>query len=518
MGKRTVLAIVLSATVLFGYSLLVSKMYPTENKENVAKSVDILSSVSVPSSKLTSMPTESLSPVLEPQEYVEFENDKFKIIFANPGAYIHKIILKEYSEEFFLEDLFIVPEELNSKFKVRQLPGVITFTFKGNGREIIRRFSISNDSYSIVLERSERGLSGDVSNPARQILLASKVVERSAYENRFMELAINTPKKTIRKKLLSLRDGTLFSQMSDWVGVRDRYFTFLVRPSAAAQNVFIGKDASGVKIGLTVGDAPVTSLSSSQQVDVFTIYCGPQDLDELSKLNVGFENIVHFGFFDPISQVLLAVLKFFFRFTHNWGVAILLFGIFISLILYPLSLKQIRSMKEMQILQPKVKELQERYKENPQQLNKATMELYKEHRVNPLGGCLPMILQIPVFFALYQALMRFIGLRGATFLWIKDLSQPDRLIPFSQEYPIIGDGFNLLPILMMGSMFMQQKFSAAAMSGGGSSDQQRMMMFMMPLLFGFIFYRMPSGLVLYWLIYGTLSGLNQWFNTRKKTS
>ena len=493
-------------------------MYPPEKKDVVAKSVDISPSITTSSNGAISAPAESLPLVSEPREYVEFENDTFKIIFANPGAYIHKITLKKYNEEFFLEDLLIVPEDLSLKFQVKQLPGAITFTFRGDDREVVKSYVIPNDSYSMGLERSERKLGSKALAPSQRILLASKIVERSAYEKRFMELAINNSKKTTRKKLFSLRDGVSFSKMFDWVGMRDRYFAFLVWPSVGAKNVFIGKGSSGIQVGLTTGNVPSSPLGAGQHMDSFTIYVGPQDLDDLAKVNLGFENIIHFGFFDAISQMLLAVLKFFFMFTHNWGVAILLFGVFISLILYPLSIKQIRSMKEMQILQPKIKELQARHKDDPQQLNKATMALYKEHRVNPLGGCLPMLLQIPVFFALYQALMRFIGLRGAAFLWIKDLSQPDRLIPFSHAYPIVGNGFNILPILMMGSMFIQQKFSAAAMSGGGSSDQQRMMMFMMPLLFGFIFYRMPSGLVLYWLVYGTLSGVNQWLNTRKKTS
>jgi YidC/Oxa1 family membrane protein insertase len=142
-------------------------------------------------------------------------------------------------------------------------------------------------------------------------------------------------------------------------------------------------------------------------------------------------------------------------------------------------------MKQMQALQPKIETLRAAHKDNPQKVNKETMEMYKKYKINPLGGCLPMLLQMPVFFALYQVLMKSIELRGAQFFWIKDLSQPDRLIA---NIP----------------MFLQQKQSTAPKtSSAGASDQmaqqQRMMMFMMPVLFGVLFYKLPSGLVLYWL-------------------
>ena len=158
-----------------------------------------------------------------------------------------------------------------------------------------------------------------------------------------------------------------------------------------------------------------------------------------------------------------------------------------------------RSMKEMQAIQPKVEELRKQYKDNPQKMNKEIMELYRIHKVNPFGGCLPLILQMPIFFALYNTLMRSIALRGAKFLWIKDLSEPDRLFTLPVSLPILGNEFNILPIVMAIGMFFQQKISSSAMSGA-AAEQQKTMLIIMPIMFGLIFYRMPSGLVLYWLI------------------
>ena len=159
-------------------------------------------------------------------------------------------------------------------------------------------------------------------------------------------------------------------------------------------------------------------------------------------------------------------------------------------------------MREMQAIQPKVEELRKQYKDNPQKLNKEIMELYKLHKVNPLGGCLPLLLQMPIFFALYQALMRSIHLRGAPFLWIKDLSSPDRLFVLPTALPFIGSEVNLLPVLMTIGMFIQQKATMATTSSA-NMEQQKMMMVIFPILFCFIFYHMPSGLVLYWFINST---------------
>lgn len=161
-------------------------------------------------------------------------------------------------------------------------------------------------------------------------------------------------------------------------------------------------------------------------------------------------------------------------------------------------------MKEMQVLQPKIEALRKAYKDNPQRMNKEIMELYKEHKVNPFGGCLPLLLQMPIFFALYQALMRSIALKGASFLWIKDLSEPDRLFMLPFSIPVLGNEINILPIVMAIGMFAQQKISMSQAATGTSADQQKMMMILMPLMFGLIFYHMPSGLVLYWFVNSAL--------------
>jgi YidC/Oxa1 family membrane protein insertase len=173
---------------------------------------------------------------------------------------------------------------------------------------------------------------------------------------------------------------------------------------------------------------------------------------------------------------------------------------------YPLTRTSTKSMKKMQELQPKLKVLQEKYKNDKEKLNQATMELYRTEKVNPLAGCLPLLVQSPVFIALYQALSHTIALRGQPFiLWMTDLSQPDALFSMPFALPFLGADFNVLPILMSVAMYFQTKLTPT--SGGG---QMAMMNTMMPLIMIFIFYNMPSGLVLYWLVNTILQGYQTW--------
>jgi len=174
-------------------------------------------------------------------------------------------------------------------------------------------------------------------------------------------------------------------------------------------------------------------------------------------------------------------------------------------------------MNQMKKLQPHIQKLRDQHKDNPQKLQKETMELYKQYGVNPLGGCLPLLLQMPIFIALYQALIRSVELKGAHFLWIRDLAKPDAVhIPFT--LPFLGDHINILPILMLLMMVVQQKLSQGATAAvtQEQASQQKMMMIVMPVFFGFLFYNMPSGLVLYWLTNTILTSSEQAIIARKQ--
>ena len=198
----------------------------------------------------------------------------------------------------------------------------------------------------------------------------------------------------------------------------------------------------------------------------------------------------------------LIMLKFFYKIFHNYGIAIIVLSAAIKLLFSPLTHMSFDSMRRMQAVQPKMKSLQEQHKNDPQKLNKEVIELYKKHKVNPLGGCLPMVLQMPIFIALYQTFSHAMELRGAPFFgWVKDLSEPDQffLMPFT--LPAIGNQINILPIIMIGTMLWQQKLTPQT---AATKDQEMMMLFT-PVIFGFIFYSLPSGLVIYWIVNNLLT-------------
>ena len=188
----------------------------------------------------------------------------------------------------------------------------------------------------------------------------------------------------------------------------------------------------------------------------------------------------------------------------NYGIAIIIVTVLMRIIIFPLTLKQEKSMKKMRELQPELEKIKEKYKDNPQEYQQKTAELYRESGVNPLGGCLPLLIQMPVFVALYWAFSGNAIPADAKFLWFT-LKQPDRLF-------MIGNfAFNLLPILNVGVTYIQQKIMTSATSGQESSQQMQTMLYMMPLMMLFIFYKMPSGVTLYYLVSGALSLVQQYF-------
>jgi YidC/Oxa1 family membrane protein insertase len=238
------------------------------------------------------------------------------------------------------------------------------------------------------------------------------------------------------------------------------------------------------------------------------LYIGPQETELLQSYGQGLEKSMDLGwkFIRPLSEVVLWGMEFLHRFIPNFGVIIIIFSVLTKLAFYPLTQTSTKSMKKMQELQPKMNALKEKYKNDKEKLNKATMELYKEEKVNPLSGCLPLLVQSPVFIALYQALSHTISLRGQPFvLWMNDLSQPDAIAQLPFSLPFLGADVNVLPILMSVAMYFQTKLTPA--SGGG---QMAAMNTMMPLIMVFIFYNMPSGLVLYWLINTLMQGYQTW--------
>ena len=240
-------------------------------------------------------------------------------------------------------------------------------------------------------------------------------------------------------------------------------------------------------------------------VDQPGYYLGPKVKQELAKMPNNFMGAIRYGWFDIIAKPLIQFLHFLYGYTQDYGLAIILLTICIKILFWPLSQKSYKSMEQMKKIQPMMSQIREKYKDDREKMNAEMMHLYKTYKINPAGGCLPMLLQIPVFIALYQALLGAIELRHASFIahipftdiaWLTDLSAKDP--------------YYITPIIMGATMFLQQKMSSAP----GDPTQAKIMMFL-PLIFTFIFLNFPSGLVVYWLVNNILSIFQQWLLTRK---
>jgi len=242
----------------------------------------------------------------------------------------------------------------------------------------------------------------------------------------------------------------------------------------------------------------------------YMVYAGPLDHTRLKSLGYGLERAVDFGWkwIKPLSKLMFRFILFCHKYIPNYGLVIIILSLLIKILFYPLTQKSMKSMRDMQKLQPKMKELRETLKGDAQKLNSEMMKLYKEHGVNPVGGCLPMLLQMPVFIALFQVLSRTIELRQAPFmLWIQDLSSPDVIAHLPFSLPFIGGNLSLLPILMGVAMFVQQKMQS-------TDPKQAAMTYMMPVVFTVLFFKFPSGLVLYWLVNNILTIGHQYLMVR----
>jgi YidC/Oxa1 family membrane protein insertase len=300
----------------------------------------------------------------------------------------------------------------------------------------------------------------------------------------------------------------------DWVAYTGQYFIMALLPVELTPNhaQLEALDAAVQMVEITLIGPKIALQPGVKQKFSYKLFLGPKEVNTLKGADPRLAKAVNFGWFDVIAQPLLVCLKFFYRYLHNYGVAIILLTLLIKILFWPLTHKSYVSMKAMKKLQPKMQKIREKYKDDKEKMNQEIMQMYRTHKVNPVGGCLPMVLQIPVFFALYRLLYSSIAMRHAPFLWwINDLSAPDRF-PIGVQIPYLGDGLPILTVLMGVSMYVQQKMSPT----GGDPKMEKMMM-MMPVVFTVFFVNFPSGLVLYWLVNNVLS-VGQQYYINKKTA
>ncbi|MBU1727562.1 MAG: membrane protein insertase YidC [Candidatus Omnitrophica bacterium] len=497
MEKRSFVAIALSMAVLLAWSFLLPKSQTPVPQSVVTNQTSSLSAPLVSSAPIQAPAAPVQAPELLEESSFEFSTEKLNITFIEPLAAIQEIeFLGKRNHVFPLKAGFWLGDKSLRFQKTEVTSNAVTFVHLDQNKKISKRFIFSNTNYGMDLELNVQSMSNLPLRLNLPLILGVPNFASKSLDTRYLDLAVSTVDKM---QHVNARKTLDFNNLK-FLALRDQYFCAIVEPEFENNTAYVRKiDNTESEVGINLQEI---ELKPKQKVDLrFHIYLGPQDLKEISFINKTWGAIINFGTFDIISQILLQVLDLLYKVFHNWGVAIIALSVLVYFLLYPLTLKQMRSMKAMQAVQPKVEEIRRLYKDNPQRLNKEIMALYKEHKVNPLGGCLPMLLQMPIFFALYQALIRSVALRGANFLWIKDLSEPDRLFTLPFSIPILGNEVNILPLIMTLGMFVQQKFSMQTSSSASSSaEQQKIMMIAMPLMFGFIFYKMPSGLVLYWFV------------------
>ncbi len=507
MEKRTLIAVVLSLIVLLGWSFLQQKIAPpkprpveqppTKTEAPVEKKqapLPVPSSAVLPETKET-----SASDVI-------VETDLYRAVFSTEGAIIKSWELKTYKDSkkmpvmllkapgsipplgiLFEGDNRGMPLKFIYETNTRELSlsgkddrGELVFTYSGDGIFIRKKFIFYNGEFKI-------DLSIETANTPPYMLPVGTdfgVFDKEQREHKGPVILANSDRKEFDEKL---KERTDFTGPIRWIAQEDKYFTAALIPVGQTGGASVWKEGSSAEIAFNV----------TQQKQDFIFYAGPKEYDRLKQLNSGLEHIIDFGWFAFIAMPLFWVLKFVYKYLGNYGWAIILVTIAVRIPFIPILNKSQQSMKKLQKVQPLMNEIKEKYKKDPQRMQKEMMELYKKHKVNPVGGCLPMLLQIPVFIALYNVLGKAIELRGAPFaFWITDLAAKDP--------------YYVLPITMGVTMVIQQKMTPSTMD----PTQAKIMMFM-PIIFTFMFLSFPSGLVLYWLVNNILGIVQQYFVNKK---
>lgn len=515
MEKRLITAIVLSILVISVFQILFKPPKKTPPP--------------APVQKITSFPispiekeTISQEPLRESTFKVEetlIETEKYILTFTNKGGSLKDIKLKEYTDSgtdaplhlikdiegdraiFSMESNALLDGLNKREFSLtKKSRNEIAYTYLvPESFRLVKEYYFHNSNDYIELRISIQNLGDATIYRDYDILGASGLQPAgSVMGRRFVEIDSMVDGKIVRNT--KVKNGESFIKgIISWTGVKERYFCIILKPQQDAEGVILKQiNKSDLASGIRTKRIPI--YPGSTIADSYILYIGPNDITRLKKTGFGLEQIINYGIFGGISKLLLTVLRTFHKVVRNWGVAIILLTFLINMVLLPLTRKSFRSMRKIQEVQPHIEKLKTVHKDNPQKLNKELAGLYRQYNINPLGGCLPLLLQMPIFIALYQGLIRSIELKGANFLWIKDLSSPDYVhIPFN--LPLLGNQVHVLPILMVIAMFFQQKISTKStpVTSKEQQQQQKIMLIFFPIFFGFMFYNFPSGLVLYWL-------------------
>jgi YidC/Oxa1 family membrane protein insertase len=477
-------------------------------------------------------PTVPATPVkVEPT--FSIDTDLFHVTFSNQGGVVRSWVLKKYTAggkpldlvnpnavvddpfpfSIYLPDDKALDKKLNWSYYT-QTPDAdglgVTYEFSDGHNAARKTFRFQKDSYLAQIS-SELTTDG---KPVPHLL---------EWRCGFGDLTVSTPATAEKTLYFDLANNKLVERTAGYAkngpvtdsgrfsfaGVEDAYFTAVVLPEG---DVNVQQVTFADTVNAQATGKPVTYIGaavSAGSVNHFGMFVGPKDFDLLKRVNPKLEQVINFGWLSILAKPLFLIVNWSNdHIVHNFGWAIVVVTIVINFMLFPIKLSNMKSMRKMQALKPQIDAINAKYKSikltDPRkgEQNQEVMELYKKYGVNPMGSCIPMLLQIPFFFAFYKVLTVSVEMRGATWLWVTDLSQPEHL------------AIRILPVAMIISQFVMQKMTPQP---SGDPNQQKMMMFM-PLIFGYMFYFFPSGLVLYYLTSNLVSVGQQWFFNHTETA
>lgn len=485
------------------------------------------------------LPAQPTQPVMQPQmdiplQEVVIENELVKIAWTNEGAALRSIQLKEFKDTETKNTLDLLKNDVHTQYRPLAIDTILQKTnFQGqrytileqtgskvvfttrveDGISLIKTISLPPDKYNINMDIALKNDTNDEVS-ALYSIVASSMITREGEPSADMAAVTGLALGSKRTKLLRTAPKEFPSRNESvgiiWAGSTNKYFSTILKPSSSDLIASMNAQAFDAQGMLTNEKAEQGDFMVTVQTNKFRIpphetvnhsyiyFAGPKKEQILEQYET-LDTLLSYGWFASISKVLLTFLNAVYRVIPNYGISIILLTIIIKAILFPLTRKSQVSMFRMQQLQPMINQLKEKYKHDKQRMGKEQMLLFKKYGANPMSGCLPMVLQLPVFFALFRTLQLSFEMRQAPFMfWINDLSRPDTLLLLPFSIPFLGNALNILPLIMTVASFAQMKVTPKAPAADPQAQMQQKMMSFMPIMFAFILYHMPSGLTVYW--------------------
>lgn len=527
MERRVLIAIIASLVIIVLYPYFLNYIFPPSEEAPEAQKAEVQvagedtsaslteprpSGVDIQAPGTSAAKAEDAKTQPKPrvaEKLTNIETPLFRAVLSNIGGSVKSWELKNYRTEKekdspivnladtllkgkafstilsngLREFVVFTPSTENISLTATETSELVYTGITSEGVKITKTFTFSADSYLVKTDLTvENSTDSFLSANVESVVTSSfGSKDKRGYHNGPVLRNLNEVERYDTDDKVVIGAGKL-----NWIGMEDKYFLAAMVPEAK-KDLSWRVDVPSGEHSVAILQLPVKLSPGEKAYISYGAFVGPKEYSLMKSFEATLEESIQFGMFSFLAKPLLVVLNFFQRFIGNYGIAIIILTILIKIIFYPLTKHSLSSMNDMKKVQPQMAIIKEKYKDDKQRMNKEMMDLYKRHKINPLSGCLPMLLQIPVFIGLYEALYVAIELRHAPFfLWITDLSAKDP--------------FYISPLLMGGTMFLQQKMSPTSMD----PTQSKMMMFM-PLIFTIMFLNFPSGLVIYWLVNNVLT-------------